>query len=115
LAILTALIFPIMIMSRKYFLRPKSMDFNDEGIVFQFPLKRLWTAKWMKISEIFLYRGDPKNTVGSPNFGIIKVKGRIAQIELTFEATKMIRDEYFKRYGTEVNRILVERKAHGNH
>jgi hypothetical protein len=108
MVLLLALIPPIAIMSRQFLLHPKAMDFNDDGVILKYPLKRLRVIKWQTISEIIVYKGDTRKWVGSPRHVVLKANDTNTQIDLKYEAAQMIRDEYCKRYGHDLSKIWIE-------
>ena len=92
--------------SKELVYHPKFIDFNDEGVVIELPSGRKQIVKWEKITAITASYGDPDTLRGRLNRGGgLSVFNRVGGIALTYELAFVVRDEYFKRYGEQVNKV----------
>ena len=96
----------MLLASRDLVYHPKSIDFDDEGIVLELPLGRKQLIRWQKVTRIYAHYGDPNTLFGRLNrAGGLEMFNRLRPIDLTYELAFVVRDEYFKRYGEQVNKV----------
>ena len=96
----------IILSSREFVYHPKSIDFNDEGVILELPMGRKQIVKWEKITEIYASFGDLNTLYGRMNrVGGLSVHNRVRPVDLTYELAFVVRDEYFKRFGDQVNKV----------
>jgi hypothetical protein len=104
----------VMILAFSFFLliifdpilhHPKTIDFNDDGVIIEYPIGKNRTVKWGNITKIVAIRVEQKISVG-----LLKSHGELSEkagpaVALSYEAVWAVRDEYFKRFGLEVNKV----------
>ena len=106
LMIIVGIAFFIAFASKELVYHPKFIDFNDEGVVVELQSGRKQIVKWEKITAISASKGDPDTLWGQLNRGGgLSVFNRVGGITLTYELAFVVRDEYFKRYGEQVNKV----------
>jgi hypothetical protein len=104
--ILLGIVFFIILSSRELVFRPISIDFSDIGVVLELPMHRKQVVRWEKITSIYAIYGNPNTFLGRfSRVGGLDVFNRLRTIDLTYELAFLVRDEYFKRFGLNVNKI----------
>jgi len=99
----------LLIMSKELVFRPRSISFNDDGLLLELPLGRKRTIIWSNIKEIFAFQGNPGTL-----FGRIQRSGGVeevnrAPVDLTYELAFRLRDEYERRFGDQVIKVWKHR------
>jgi hypothetical protein len=90
----------LVIASREFWFRPKSIEFYDDGIELALSFGRRRTVQWNMISEIFSNEGDSKSVKGKlKRTGGIIESNRLVPIVLTYELAAKVKQEYFRRFG----------------
>jgi hypothetical protein len=96
----------LVILEKPLSRRPKSIGFDDEGIILVLLLNRRRIVKWDGITNIHVVEGNPQKLLGRIiRSSSLRVKGSRAPIDLSYELGMLIKDEYWKRFGDRVYQI----------
>jgi hypothetical protein len=97
---------------RPLFIQPKSIDFSGQGIELFLSIGRRRTIKWNRIAAIYAWEGDPQTALGRfVRKGAIKETGKSIPIDLSYELALVVKDQYWKRFGDEVNKVWKFQKG----